>query len=99
MKELADVTFEELKNARSNGAHAFFKKRGEDKKLKRLNKNRCFICIIVIVSACLVSRWVCKIMVAHLDFGKTTVIPNMHSIDCLTKWFLFSSNPCVCETM
>ncbi|KEH26813.1 ribosomal RNA processing protein 36 homolog [Medicago truncatula] len=40
MKELADVTFEELKNTRSNGAHAFFKKRGEDKKLKRLNKNR-----------------------------------------------------------
>ncbi|KAL2326578.1 hypothetical protein Fmac_025636 [Flemingia macrophylla] len=39
-KELADVTFEELQKARSNGAHAFFQKAREDKKLKRANKNR-----------------------------------------------------------
>ncbi|KAL9303849.1 hypothetical protein ACSQ67_021112 [Phaseolus vulgaris] len=39
-KELADVTFEELQKARSNGAHAFFQKPKEDKKLKRANKNR-----------------------------------------------------------
>ncbi|XP_004490407.1 uncharacterized protein [Cicer arietinum] len=39
-KELADVTFEELQKARSDGAHAFIKKRGEDNKLKRANKNR-----------------------------------------------------------
>ncbi|XP_058781768.1 uncharacterized protein LOC131655995 [Vicia villosa] len=39
-KVLADVTFEELQKARSNGAHAVFKKSGEAKKLKRANKNR-----------------------------------------------------------
>ncbi|KAK7349606.1 hypothetical protein VNO77_07097 [Canavalia gladiata] len=39
-KELADVTFEELQKARSNGAHAFFQKPKEDKNLKRANKNR-----------------------------------------------------------
>ncbi|CAI8597725.1 unnamed protein product [Vicia faba] len=39
-KVLADVTFEELQKARSNGAHAFVKKHGQDKKLKRANKNR-----------------------------------------------------------
>ncbi|KHN04577.1 Ribosomal RNA processing protein 36 like [Glycine soja] len=39
-KELADVTFEELQKARSNGTHAFFQKPKEDKKLKRANKNR-----------------------------------------------------------
>ncbi|KAL5076309.1 hypothetical protein RYX36_015293, partial [Vicia faba] len=39
-KVLADVTFEELQKARSNGAHVFVKKHGEDKKLKRANKNR-----------------------------------------------------------
>lgn len=39
-KELADVTFEELQKARSNGAHAFFKKPAEDRNLKRANKNR-----------------------------------------------------------
>ncbi|KAK7390085.1 hypothetical protein VNO78_25384 [Psophocarpus tetragonolobus] len=41
-KELADVTFEELQKARSNGAHAFLQKSKsvEDKKLKRANKNR-----------------------------------------------------------
>ncbi|KAH1068282.1 hypothetical protein AAZX31_03G019200 [Glycine max] len=39
-KELADVTFEELQKARSNGAHAFFQKPKEDIKLKRANKNR-----------------------------------------------------------
>ncbi|XP_020209819.1 ribosomal RNA processing protein 36 homolog [Cajanus cajan] len=39
-KELADVTFEELQKARSNGAHAFLQKPREDKKLKRANKNR-----------------------------------------------------------
>ncbi|WJX57732.1 hypothetical protein P8452_43260 [Trifolium repens] len=39
-KELADVTFEELQKARSNGEHVFFKKRGEKEKLKRANKNR-----------------------------------------------------------
>ncbi|XP_027336305.1 ribosomal RNA processing protein 36 homolog isoform X2 [Abrus precatorius] len=39
-KELADVTFEELQKARSNGAHAFLQKPNEDKKLKRANKNR-----------------------------------------------------------
>ncbi|KOM47881.1 hypothetical protein LR48_Vigan07g158500 [Vigna angularis] len=39
-KELADVTFEELQKARSNGAHAFIQKPKEDKKLKRANKNR-----------------------------------------------------------
>ncbi|KAK7354803.1 hypothetical protein VNO80_20298 [Phaseolus coccineus] len=38
--ELADVTFEELQKARSNGAHAFFQKPREDRKLKRDNKNR-----------------------------------------------------------
>ncbi|OIW20654.1 hypothetical protein TanjilG_18594 [Lupinus angustifolius] len=39
-KELADVTFEELQKARSNGAHAFFQKPREDQNLKRANKNR-----------------------------------------------------------
>ncbi|XP_061347482.1 uncharacterized protein LOC133292982 isoform X2 [Gastrolobium bilobum] len=39
-KKLADVTFEELQKARSNGAHAFLQKPREDKKLKRANKNR-----------------------------------------------------------
>ncbi|CAJ2648452.1 ribosomal RNA processing protein 36 homolog isoform X3 [Trifolium pratense] len=39
-KELADVTFEELQKARSNGEHVFFKKLGEKEKLKRANKNR-----------------------------------------------------------
>lgn len=39
-KELADVTFEELQKARSNGAHAFFQKPKKDQSLKRANKNR-----------------------------------------------------------
>ncbi|KAK7260293.1 hypothetical protein RIF29_26225 [Crotalaria pallida] len=39
-KELANVTFEELQKARSNGSHAFFQKPREDQKLKRANKNR-----------------------------------------------------------
>ncbi|KAK7272452.1 hypothetical protein RJT34_29058 [Clitoria ternatea] len=39
-KELADVTFEELQKARSNGAHVFYQKPIDDKKLKRANKNR-----------------------------------------------------------
>ncbi|ESW10893.1 hypothetical protein PHAVU_009G247000 [Phaseolus vulgaris] len=34
-----DVTFEELKKSRSNGAHVFFQKPKEDRKLKRINKN------------------------------------------------------------
>lgn len=34
-KELADVTFEELQKARSNGAHAFLQKPREDKKIKK----------------------------------------------------------------
>ena len=38
-----DVTFEELKKARSNGAHVFFQKPKEDRKLKRINKNRCCV--------------------------------------------------------
>ncbi|MED6182049.1 hypothetical protein PIB30_025125 [Stylosanthes scabra] len=39
-KELADVTFEELQRARSNGTLSFFQKHKEDKKHKRANKNR-----------------------------------------------------------
>ncbi|MCH99021.1 ribosomal RNA processing protein 36, partial [Trifolium medium] len=39
-KELADVTFEELQKARSNGQHVFFNKRPQNHKLKRANKNR-----------------------------------------------------------
>ncbi|KAL9314826.1 hypothetical protein ACSQ67_020278 [Phaseolus vulgaris] len=38
-----DVTFEELQKARSNGAHVFFQKPKEDRKLKRTNKNRCCV--------------------------------------------------------
>lgn len=37
--ELADVTFEELQRARSDGSH-LLKKPDEDKKSKRANKNR-----------------------------------------------------------
>ncbi|KAI4346888.1 hypothetical protein L6164_007751 [Bauhinia variegata] len=39
-QELADVTFEELQKARSNGAFSVFQKTKEEKKPKRANKNR-----------------------------------------------------------
>ncbi|WJX72930.1 hypothetical protein P8452_56764 [Trifolium repens] len=39
-KELADVRFEELQNARSNGEHVFFNKCRQNDKLKRANKYR-----------------------------------------------------------
>ena len=37
---LADVTFEELQKARSNGSHSVYKKPNSDKKVGRANKNR-----------------------------------------------------------
>lgn len=39
-QELADVTFEELQKARSNGSHAVFRKSNSEKKAGRANKNR-----------------------------------------------------------
>ncbi|KAK2632127.1 hypothetical protein EUGRSUZ_L01965 [Eucalyptus grandis] len=39
-RELADVTFEELQKARSDGSHSVYKKPNEEKKPKRANKNR-----------------------------------------------------------
>ncbi|KAF5729950.1 hypothetical protein HS088_TW20G00317 [Tripterygium wilfordii] len=39
-RELADVTFEELQKARSNGSHTIFRKPEQDKKAGRANKNR-----------------------------------------------------------
>ncbi|XP_057977474.1 uncharacterized protein LOC131164360 isoform X2 [Malania oleifera] len=38
--ELADVTFEELQKARSNGTHSVFQKSTQEKKAGRANKNR-----------------------------------------------------------
>ncbi|KAJ7952372.1 ribosomal RNA processing protein 36-like [Quillaja saponaria] len=38
--ELADVTFEELQKARSNGSHLVFQKPKEEKMSRRANKNR-----------------------------------------------------------
>ncbi|CAL5442361.1 unnamed protein product [Camellia sinensis] len=40
-RELADVTFEDLQKARSNGSHAVYKKPNSEKKGGRANKNRC----------------------------------------------------------
>lgn len=42
-RELADVTFEELQKARSDGSHSVYKKPNEEKKPKRANKNRYFL--------------------------------------------------------
>lgn len=39
-RELADVTFEELQKARSDGSHSVYKIPNEEKKPKRANKNR-----------------------------------------------------------
>lgn len=39
-RELADVTFEELQKARSNGSHMVFQKQNQEKKTGRANKNR-----------------------------------------------------------
>ncbi|GMQ05257.1 hypothetical protein CsSME_00050358 [Camellia sinensis var. sinensis] len=39
-RELADVTFEDLQKARSNGSHAVYKKPNSEKKGGRANKNR-----------------------------------------------------------
>ncbi|XAR72430.1 hypothetical protein NMG60_11019059 [Bertholletia excelsa] len=39
-RELADVTFEELQKARSNGSHAVYLKQNVEKKSSRANKNR-----------------------------------------------------------
>ncbi|XP_059645633.1 uncharacterized protein LOC132287140 isoform X1 [Cornus florida] len=39
-RELADVTFEELLKARSNGSHLMYKKPNSEKKAGRANKNR-----------------------------------------------------------
>ncbi|KAF3448489.1 hypothetical protein FNV43_RR09202 [Rhamnella rubrinervis] len=39
-RELADVTFEELQKARSNGSHSVYQKHNEVKKGGRANKNR-----------------------------------------------------------
>ncbi|XP_057478681.1 uncharacterized protein LOC130766030 [Actinidia eriantha] len=39
-RELADVTFEELQKARSNGSHAVYRKPNSEKKGGRANKNR-----------------------------------------------------------
>lgn len=39
-RELADVTFEELLKARSDGSHSVYKKPNQEKKSGRLNKNR-----------------------------------------------------------
>ncbi|EXC34121.1 hypothetical protein L484_010579 [Morus notabilis] len=39
-RELADVTFEELQKARSNGSHSIYRKDNKEKKTGRANKNR-----------------------------------------------------------
>lgn len=39
-RELADVTFEELQKARSDGSHSVYKKPSQEKNTGRLNKNR-----------------------------------------------------------
>ncbi|GFS33257.1 hypothetical protein Acr_00g0027460 [Actinidia rufa] len=39
-RELADVTFEELQKARSNGSHAVYRNPNSEKKGGRANKNR-----------------------------------------------------------
>ncbi|KAF4403920.1 hypothetical protein G4B88_014376 [Cannabis sativa] len=39
-RELADVTFEELQKARSNGSHSVSRKDNKEKKVGRANKNR-----------------------------------------------------------
>lgn len=39
-QELADVTFEELQKARSDGSHSVFQKQKEEEKGKWANKNR-----------------------------------------------------------
>ncbi|KAK9276079.1 hypothetical protein L1049_005610 [Liquidambar formosana] len=39
-QELADVTFEELQKARSNGSHSVYRKPNQEMKVGRANKNR-----------------------------------------------------------
>uniref|UniRef100_A0A2N9HPC4 Uncharacterized protein n=1 Tax=Fagus sylvatica TaxID=28930 RepID=A0A2N9HPC4_FAGSY len=39
-RELADVTFEQLQKARSDGSHSVYKKPNQEKKSGRANKNR-----------------------------------------------------------
>lgn len=39
-RQLADVTFEELQKARSNGSHSVYRKPNQEMKLGRANKNR-----------------------------------------------------------